>query len=69
MTEAEALLQQSSASAEPPKSSATLNVFSGMVQTMGIPAAIANLVFPAILSILTVILVFVVISSLTTTKM
>jgi hypothetical protein len=44
-------------------------VFSGMVQTMGIPASIANLVFPAILSILTVILVFVVISSLTKTKM
>jgi hypothetical protein len=44
-------------------------IFSSMVQTFGIPTAIANIIFPALLSILTTILVFVVISSLTKSKM
>lgn len=43
-------------------------VFTSMVTSFGIPLSIANIIFPALLSIITVILVFVVISSLTKTK-
>lgn len=45
------------------------NVFASMIGTFGIPLPLANLVFPAIIAIITTILVFVVVSSLTKTKM
>jgi len=45
------------------------DVFASFMTTFGIPPTIANLVFPALLAIITTILVFVVISSLTKTKM
>jgi len=45
------------------------NVLGSMIGTFGIPIGIANLVFPAIIAIVTTILVFVVVSSLTKTKM
>jgi len=45
------------------------SVFGAMITTFGIPSSIANLIFPAILAIITTILVFVVVSSLTKTKM
>ena len=49
---------------------ATVNdVFSSFIGTFGIPPQLANLVFPAIIAIITTILVFVVVSSLTKTKM
>jgi hypothetical protein len=45
------------------------NVFSSMLTDFGMPPQIANLAFGAIISILIIIIVFVVISSLTKTKM
>jgi hypothetical protein len=49
---------------------ATVNdIFSSFIETFGIPPQLANLVFPAIIAIITTILVFVVVSSLTKTKM
>lgn len=45
------------------------NVFGAMISTFGIPPRIANLIFPALLAIITTVLVFVVVSSLTKTKL
>lgn len=45
------------------------SVFASMSESFGIPSTIANIIFPAILAILTTIIVFVVISSLTRSKM
>ncbi len=43
-------------------------VFASFITSFGIPLPIANLIFPAVLSIITAIIIFVVISSLTKTK-
>jgi len=45
------------------------NVFSSFTSSFGIPPSLANLVFPAIIAIITTILVFVVVSSLTKSKL
>ena len=45
------------------------SVFGAMIGTFGVPPGLANLIFPGLLAIITTILVFVVISSLTKTKM
>jgi hypothetical protein len=45
------------------------NVFTNIFHSFGIPSVLANIIFPAIISIITVILVFIVVSSLTKTKM
>ena len=44
-------------------------IFASFITTFGIPPSLANIIFPAILAIITTILVFVVVSSLTKTKM
>lgn len=45
------------------------DTLAAFVESFGIPPQLANLIFPAIIMILTIIIVFVVISSLTKTKM
>jgi hypothetical protein len=47
----------------------TRSVFVSFTATFGIPLEIANILFGAIISIIIVIIVFVIISSLTKTKM
>jgi hypothetical protein len=44
-------------------------IFSNFAQDFGMPPQIANLIFPALLAIITTIIVFVAISSLTKSKM
>lgn len=45
------------------------SVFASFITYFGVPAEIANLFFPAILAIITTIIIFVAISSLTRSKM
>jgi hypothetical protein len=45
------------------------NVLSSMTLSLGIPLEVGNILFGAVISILIIIIVFVVISSLTKTKM
>jgi hypothetical protein len=44
------------------------NVFASFITDFGIPVQVANLIFPAIIMIITTIIIFVVISSWTKTK-
>jgi hypothetical protein len=45
------------------------NVLGSFMVSFGIPSSLANLVFPAIIAIVTTILIFVIVSSLTKSKM